>query len=564
MAQMRSPSPEPDADSLSDAEEASATSEPSPPVRSPYKAATASRAMPDRTGQNAAHVSPHDHTGPGLSSAPLAAKRSVNHEPVTAAAPGVNNELTASAQAGQGSILPTKVSIKQTGKGQDAAQQTASSPHLTASDKQDVCVQSELPIMPNHSRHPPSAVPTDERGTQTPIGHASPRALQKAPPGRDPQWSPRNAAQEFESQSPAQPHGYLLRHERASPLIGTWPRRQSPPPQWSSTAFDPSMAAHRDAPSDFTSAVPAGPGSDPRQHLPKYTQGPAQRLFCSPPPDGDRQQLAMQPSEHLPAEQQSAASDSQAQQQDSDVRRAAAAEPFVSLHEGYQDADHPPAGSSSNPAEAWQSAASVGDAKHPAQLTVSAAALSGSDPTAPPTARPTQAQAEMDSAWLTTPAGVPHITEPSLRSWAAHTHAHLPPHAPSVPQHQAPRPPGEGYAYTQALPFSGQQAVLDAHARGMNRGWGAEHRAAGIGAAAGVVQRQQGQPSMYGLPRRMYAGADSLNWSGQILYPASQLVTNLSDVGNVHLLQCCFCNRLSLHYADFSHTDFIITWASLH
>ena len=510
-AQMRSPSPEPNANSLSDSEELSSTSELSPPVNIAHRAIPATKAAArGKKGRQDASVRHPDHHGLHHDGTPLAAKLPVDQELVTSLESGMNSGQIGNAQAEQSSALLSAVPTKQAAPTQDAAQQTVSSPERPAhSDKHDACVQSDMLIMPNNGRQPATAVLTDKRGIQTPIGHASPRPLQKALPGRGPEWSAHNASQTNECHSPAQ--GYSHRHEGASSLQGNRARRQSPPAQWASAALDPlsytdSMAAQRDALSIFTPAAPD-------QLLPGYTQRSAQRLFPSPPPSGDHQQLAMQPPEHLPAEQQLAAPSSQTQQPDSDVHRSA--EAAASLHTGHQNSTHRTADTSGNPAAASPSAASTGVGSRPAQHTVGAAMGSSSNPvgpaTAPPTATRTQAQAREGSAWPSTPAGLPYMAKPSLQSRLAHTHAHMPPQVPSVPQHQTPHLPGEGYAYRQSPPIMAQPAVLHADARGMNRGFGVGQRAATVGAPVSVVQRQQASHGMYGLPRPMYSGATSPN-----------------------------------------------------
>ena len=541
-AQMRSPSPEPHADSLSEAE-LPGTFEPSPPVKSLYRAKPNSRAAPGRSFQQDASVRhPMREHGPCHDGTPLAAELSVDQELITALASGGISLNVGSARAEQSSALLPAVPNKQAAPMQDAAQQTVSSPERPAlSDKHDACVQSDAPIMPNNDRQPLTAVPTDERGTQTPIGHASPRRLQKALPGRDPVWSARNAAQEFETHSPAQAHSYSLKHKRADQVQGTWPKSQSPSLQWASAAVDPLSHTDRVAIQSDGLSIFSPPA--PNQQLPECTQRSAQRLFSSPPPDGDDQQLAMQlvmqPLEHLTAEQQVAAPNSQAQQQDFHVHTSA--EAAAMLHIGHPDSTQPPAGTSSNPAEGPPSAASAGVASRPTQPTGGSAMGSGSNPmdltTAPPTATPTQAQAEVCSAWPSTPAGPPYMAEAPLHSKPAYMHAHLAPHVPSVPQHQTPHLPGEGYPYRQPLPYLAQPTLLHADARGMNTGLGPEQRAATHGAPISVMQRQQALHGVHGLQRRMYTGASSPNWSAQILYPASQLLRNHSDLGRAPCLQ---------------------------
>lgn len=488
---MRSPSPEPDADTE---EEPSSASEPSPPVR--HNRATAARAAPGRQGQQGASVRHADHNGPGHDGTNLAAKLSVNHERTTAIGSGVNSVGNGSALAEQSSALPA-VANKEAATRQDAGQQTVTISERPVPDKHDASVQSEGPVLPDVNRQPRTAVPTGERGTQTPIGHASPRPLQKAPPGRDPQWSPPHAAPEVESRSRAQADSYSLGPARAGQSQGNWPARQSPPTQWTAAAMDPfscrdSVAAQGDAHSIFTSPAP-------EQLQAEYTQQPAQRLFCSPPPAGEP---AMQPPEHTPAEQQAAAFNSQAQQQDTEVHRSAA-EAAMGVHHGYQDADHPPAGTSNNPAEASPPAAPAGVTTRSAQHTVGAAITSSSNPTGPATATPTQAQAGLGSAAL------PYMADPSLQPRGARVHAHLPSHVPWVPQQQAPPLLGGGYAYMQSLPppVTAHPAVLHADPRGVQRGLGPGQRTAAAGAPVGVMQRQQGSPGMYGLPRYMYPGA---------------------------------------------------------
>lgn len=507
---MRSPSPAPDADSLSDTGQPSSTSEPSPPVRH-NRATTAARAAPGRQGQKGASGRHADHNGPGHEGTPLATKLSVDHESTTTTGSGVSSGCTSSALAEQ-----TAVPNKQTATTQDAAQQTVTSLECPVPDKHDASVQSEGPVLPDTNRQPRTAVPTGERGTQTPIGHASPRPLQKAPPGRQPQWSPSPAAHEAESRSRAQADSYSFGHARASPSQGSWPARQSPPTQWVDAAVDPfsyrdGLPAQRDAHSIFTSSA-----AD--QQLAGHTQRPAQRLFCSPPPDGDSQQPVMQPPQHLPAEQQAAAFNSQAQQQDADVPRSAAKDAMTVLA-GYQDADHPIAGTSNNPAEGSPSVAPAGGATRSAHHTVGAGVSSSSNLTglasAPPTATPTQAQAGLGSAWPNTPAAPPYMAGPSLQPQAARGHAHLPSHVPWVPQQQAPHLLGGGYAYMQSLPtgVAAQPAVLHADSRGVHRGSGAGQRAAADGVPVSVMHRQQGLPGMYGLPRYMYPGASLPDWS---------------------------------------------------
>ena len=545
---MRSPSPDPNADSLSDTGEPSSTSEPSPTTSEPSPpvrhkratATTAARAAPGRQGQQGLRHG--DYNGPGHDGRPLATKLSVDHAHTTAAESGLNSAENGSALAEQSSALLANVPNKQTATRQDAAQQTVTSSERPVPDRHDASVQSEGAVLPDTDRQPRTAAPTGERGTQTPIGHASPRPLQKAPPGRDPQWSPPHAAHEAESHSRAQADSYSFGHARAGQLQGNW---QSPPTQWAGAAVDPfsyrdSLAAQGDAHSILTSPAPD-------QQVAEHTQRPAQRLFCSPPPDGEFQQLAMQPPEHNPSEQQPAASNSQAQQQDTKVHRSAA-EDTKAMLEGYQDADRPPVGMSNNPAEASPSAAPAGVATRPAQDTVGTAVTSSGNTigpaTAPPTAAPTQAQAGLGSAWPGMPAALPHMAEPSLQPGGsqprrAHVHAQLPSHMPWVPQQQGPPLLGEGYAFMQSLPtaVTAQPAVLHADPREVHRGSGAGQRSAAAGAPVGVMQRQQGLPGMYGHPRYMYPGASLLDWSTQILYPASQNVWNHDGVANAHVLQ---------------------------
>lgn len=511
MAHMRSPSPDPDADSLLDTGEPSSTSEPSPPVRHKRATATtAARASPGRQGQQGASLRHADHNGLGHDGRPLATKLSVDGED-TAVGSGVNGGRTVNALAEQSSALPATVPNKQTAARQDAAQQTVTSSERPVPDKHDASVQSEGSVLPDTDRQPRTLVPTGERGTQTPIGHASPRPLQKAPPGRDPQWSPPRAALEAESRSRAQADRYSLGQARAGQSQGSWPARQSPSTQWAAAVVDPfsygdSLAAQRDAHSIFTTSV-----SD--QQLAEYTQRPAQRLFSSPSPDGDPQQLAMQPPEHNPSGQQAPAFNSQAQQQDAEVRRSAA-EDAMGVQEGYPHAAHPPIGMSDNPAEGSPSAALEGVATRSAQDTVGTAVTSSGNTigpaTAASTAAPTQAQAGLGSAWPGMPAALPYMAEPSLPPRAVRGRAQLPFHMPWGPQQQAPPPLlPDGYAYMQSglTAVTASPAVLHADPRGVHRGLGAGQRAAAAGAPGGVMQRQQGSPGMYGPPRYMYPGA---------------------------------------------------------
>ena len=521
LAQMRSPSPEPTTDSPSDPGKPPATSGPSPPAQSRYKAVTTARAPraeqpsgADRKGQTEANVRPPDHTGPRLHSPPLAAKLPVNQGPVTPVGSGMGNQVSSHAQAEHTSAEPVAAASRQTHTRQDAAQQTVSSLEGTASHMQDACVQSELPMVPNHSHQVPITVPTDERATQTPVGHASPRPLQRAPPGRDAPWSPRYAAQNFEVQSPAQAHRDSLRHERPGPPQGSWAQRQSPSPRWPAAGIDPlpaqdSMAAHGDALTMSTSAVPAALSLHPSQRTPGYSQHPAQRLFGSPPPDVDPLQLAMQPQQHLPAFPSGMPT---AQQQDSHGHRSAEpALPAVPLHEGGQEADHPPAGSSNPPAEiSGPSApgAPAGVAQGPAPHSVAPATPSSSQPTS----------AERSPAWLgTTPAGAPNMAGPSLQfRAAAPSHAgHWPSSVAQVAQQQSALP-GDGYAYRQPQSLSAHQAGLHASARAMSRGFGTEGRAAPTSVPANVVQQHPFLPGMYGLPSRVYAGASSSKQLGAV------------------------------------------------
>lgn len=504
---MRSPSPELNADSLSDSEELLSTSEPGPTVKSPCRATAAIRAVPSKKGQHDAGVRPLDHHGPHHNGTLPAAKLPNVQELVTALESGMDSRQTGPAQAEQSTALLPPVPIKETATKQDAAQQTFGSPERPAhSGKHDACVQSEGPIMPHNNKQLPIAVPTDERGTQTPIGHTSPRPLQRAPPGRDPEWSAHNAEQDCEARSPAP--GHSLSYERTSQFQGYWPRRPSPPTQWASAAFDPlsytdNVAAHRDGLS-----VSASPSPD--QQLPEYIQQSAQSY-------GGRQQVDMQLLGHPPAEQQVAAPDSQARQQDSEVRRSA--EAAASLHTGHQDSNHPPAGTSNDPAKALLSAASAGIASCLAQHTVVAPTGSGSNPvgfaTAPSIATPTQAGA--GSTW---PTPLPDMADPSLPP-RPQMHAHVGPHVLSAPQRQTPHLPGEAYAYRQSLPNVAQPAVLHAHARGMNMGLGSGQRAATVRAHVSVMQRQQASQGMHGLRRRTYTGESCINGSAQIWFSAS-------------------------------------------
>ena len=531
-ARMRSPSPETSlGHSLSEAEEPSSTSKPSPPVKTPYRAEPASRAAPGRNAQQDASIRHpiRDHD-PHHDGTPPAAEPSVGLEFVTALGSGRNSLQVGGGQAEQSSALLPAVPDKQAAPMHDATQQTVSSPERPAlSDKRDACVQSDVPIMPNNDGQLLTAVPTDERGSQTPIGHARPRPLQKALPGRDPEWSPRNAAQGFETHSPAQAHSYSLRHETANQLQGTWPRSQSPSSQWAIAAFEPlshsdSVAAQKDSLSLLKSPAPD-------QQLQDYPQQSAQRSFASPAPGGGRQQPAMQPVEHLPAEQQVTAPNFQAQQQESNVHISA--EAAALMQTGDQDSTHLPVGTSSNPADATPSA---GVASCPAQPTVGAAMGSGSKPmrpaTAPPTTSPTQAQAEVGSALPSTPAGLPYMAELPLQSRPAHMHAHLAHPVPSVPHHQTSHLPGESYPYRQPLPHLAQPTLLHADARGTNTSSGPGQRAAAVSASVSVMQRQEASHGMYGLQRRMYTGASSPIWSAQILYPVSQLLRNHSHLAH--------------------------------
>lgn len=513
LAQMRSPSPEPTTSSLTDAEEPSTAPDPSPPAQSGYKAATArgTRASgPGKKGQAEANVRPPDHNGPRPHSTPLAATLPVNQKPVTPVGSGKDHELLSHAQAAQHmSADPVETASRQAATSQDAAQQTVSSPELTASQKQDACVQSELPIMPNNSHQLPIAVPTDERATQTPGGHASPRPLQRAPPGRDAPWSPRYAAQEFLVHSPAQAHQDSLRHERGGPQQGSWPTRQSPSPQWAGSAMSPltgqdSVAAHGDALGIFAPAMPAAPSSYPTQRAPEHSHRPAQRLFGSPPPEGNPLQPAMQPPQHLPADQLPGAASGAQQQEDEDGHRLAEpALPSPPLHEGLQDADPPPAGSSHPSAGVSGSSAAAGAAQGAAPYSLDPAAFSSSHD---PGISGQAPWAEGSPAWLGTPTGVPHTAEPSLQFRAAPRHdGHWPLNVAAVPQQHGTLP-GDGYAYRQSQPFPAQQAALHAGARALNRGLGAEHRTAPSSAPVNVMQNHPGLPGMYGLPSRVYAG----------------------------------------------------------
>lgn len=505
MAQMRSPSPELTTDSLSDAEEPSAPSEPSPPVQSRYRAVPATsptRARQlsglERKGQTEANARAPGHDGPRLQNTPLAAKLPVNQEPVKPVGPGVSTELASTAQTEDTSAVPVAAPAGEPATRQDAAQQTVSSTDRIASHKQDACGQSELPMVPNSSHQSPTSVPTGDRATQTPVRHASPRPLQKAPPGRDAAWSPRYAAQGFEVHSPAQAHRDSPRHDWASPTQGRWPTRQSPSPQWAGAVFDPiistdSMAAHAEALSVFMPAVPAAPSLQPTQRLPEHSQPPAQRLFGSPPPYGDPQQV-MHPPQHLPVDQPIAAS--QAQQQDSAGHRST--EPALgpeSVQEGLQDADHGPAASASTLAGVLHSSGPAGFDQGPAPHSVTIPAFTSSQPT----------PAEGFPAWLGTPAGVPHMAGPTLhlRAAAPRHDGHLPSHVPGVPGHH-PALPGNGYAYTHSQPFLAQQAAL--HGSAMSRGLEAEYRTAASSAPIHLMQRHQHLPGGYGLHRHVCAG----------------------------------------------------------
>ncbi|KAL3138883.1 hypothetical protein ABBQ32_005708 [Trebouxia sp. C0010 RCD-2024] len=527
LAQMRSPSPEPTTSSLSDAEEPLTASDPSPPAQSRYKATTAraTRASgPVRKGQAAADVRPPDHSGPRLHSTPLAATLPVKQKPVTPVGSGMDYELGSHAQAAQHTSAETVATpSRQAATRQDAAQQTVNSPERTASHKQDACVQSELAIVPNKSRQLPIVVPTEERATQTPVGHASPCPLQKAPPGRDAPWSPCYAAQEFQAHSPAQDS---LRRERPGPPQGSWPERQSPLPQWAGAGIDPvtavgqdNKASYRDALDIFASAAPS---SYPSQRAPEHSHRPAQRLFGSPPPEGNSLQPAMQPPQHLPADQLPGAA-SRAQQQ-AKVDGHIPAEPALSsppLHGGLQAADPPPAGSSHALAGVSGPSASAGAAQGAASSFVSAAAFSSSHGPGPSDQPP---WAEGSPAWLSTPIGVPHTAEPTLQFRAGFRHdGPWPLNVAAVPQQHGTLP-GDGYAYRQSQPFSAQQAALHASARAANRGLGAEHRAATISAPVNVMQRHPGMPGMYGLPSQVYAGVQVSQQLRAILPAALRLL----------------------------------------
>ena len=469
MAQMRSPSPEADTTSLSDLHAAPAqrSSRTSPTGRSveaarPAAAKTARAAVDARADSSrvepAAAMPDYETLRPGSS------------RPIDSASLTVHGSAANATQAEQpAEHLPSQ---------KDAAQQALHSAAKAPPRTQDSSVQSELPIMPTAQRQVPNAWPTDERGTQTPLGHASPRALQRAPPGRDAQCPSTSHTHMVNSQQPGHLSRHVLRHDEAgSPQVPAQalfsdyqPRMQSPTHQ--STFPDDHVAAdtmhaRRDLSSVFATDPFFGPSSE--QHLQKSIR------------DSAHSHMTMQSSDTKVAEQ--------------------------SLHAAKLKADsaHQASGAS------FSAQPVAGSMQHPA------GSLPGDSSDSH------HAQAAPASVQLHMPRLAPRLTEPSMPPMTgqlplqlpAHLLNEMPSHAhfqiPPTQHYMTTQPRVHSFEHPQRPPFPLTPTYVSVSTgASLADMWPAPGNR-----SASVMQRQQGAPAMHTLPRRMYAGI-TCSWNGAV------------------------------------------------
>ena len=555
---MQSPSPEAGTDHQSDTDQTSAHSLPTSPNIKPSKAAEAARAVSPRKGlvaassrANPSRVPAHNF-GSTPTNALLTPDVSLKQTHGAAREADSSHPVANAAQAEQASAAVGPSTGQQSRIRQDAAQQTVSFTAGSVLKGQNASVQSDMPVMPTNKREVPKAVPTDERATQTPMGHASPQPFQRLPPGASSNWPCSHTAHSFDVSLPGQMQSQSLRHEGQSPTqmsahappLGNGPRRQGPSRQWADVPFGTRATGDSDAAdmhlaNTSASALPVSPVQSQQRPSERQDQF-LHKLFCSPLQSLDQKQLTMQTGQHFPAEQPTPSAEryhSQVKPQLQDSQQTIPAQPLPALAPtvaSNQDFAQQPAGVPSKPTEALNgslSAAPTAFVNPSVHFVSSAAALQDRD--AP------QAQPVPASAWLLMPPAAPGLAEPSLPSqtpWHApflpapnmpshmsshmpsHVASHMPSHMPSqvaphMPSHMPTphqgQPHGVSYASWQSPPFLPspvRQAAPYAAARGPSIGFDKEQWRSTGSRPAAMMQRQQGVGAMPQLQRHMYPG----------------------------------------------------------
>ena len=585
VAQMRSPSPEAGTDHQSDSHQASPPSNLTSPISKPSKAAEAAKGISLRRGRIATTIRADPSTAPdanfGSTSAhaPSIPGLSLKQTRNAAVETDSSSRLTIAAQAEHASAAVSGVSeIQQSRSRQDAAQQTVSSPVENFLQGHDTSVESELPILPTDKRQVAKAVPTDERSTQTPIGHASPRPFQRLPPGRSSDWPSSHIAQAFDVSSPGLMHRQLLRHEaeRATHSTvtpsGNGPERPDPSRQWAdvppkAVVTGESQSAYRDLAGAYPPDLPVSPAID-QQNAPKCRSESLQKLFSSPVPYVDWNQLVMQTRNSFPAEQRSLLDDqgsSQMKLHRPEQMPIAESSPLQAPGvSSSQDFAHQPTAVCSNPAKRPFPAALAAHNSLLMQHAATAAALTNRDvshaldmPASPwprkpsatpglagpslpsgeafvPSQMPSHAPYHMPTeAQLTVPSQMPSRMPPYMPSqmpsrMPSYMPSHVPSHVPIPHQHQ---PQGISYANWQSPPFLPAAARQAApYAWRPSSGFEEEQGSAGRGPAA-LMQRQQGLAAIHQQPQHMYPG---LAQSQILWFPChmNRTITTSCNVGS--------------------------------
>ncbi len=196
---MRSPSPDNDPkDQLDSSDpEMNSTAAVKSPVRMPAMAAMVSgRAALSRAGQRQQHAraEPSKHQSSSSYSPPAAI--SATPVPVNQLA---NAAMPAPASTTQSSSAQPSVSLEPVQNSQPAAQDSWTAPAAAQATRLAVgpvqtlesrhdAAQQTVTAADNTSPVKAQELLTDDQSTQTPRAHASPRRLNRAPPGRDPLW----------------------------------------------------------------------------------------------------------------------------------------------------------------------------------------------------------------------------------------------------------------------------------------------------------------------------------------------------------------------------------------
>ena len=498
LAQMRSPSPEAN---HGDPTEPDLESRPS--VKSPLKQPVTAAAVPNRAGQSKSEAS-RDR---GSSQNPS------NLFPASPAALSVEQQLGVVTSASASNRQPTDRSAELPAvatKGQYSSQSLSAAPASAEAAKPDV-VSTKLAESGREATQQTSSattssspvklqgVYTDERSTQTPRAHASPRVLRCAPPGRDshrPSAIQANLLDGFppglDRQNPT--------HSRAGTFLSGWPSHSA------------------DHPDPFSSPIPVSPaiynpGSTANQEI-HMTHGPiaSQQYAVS------QEQLPQHVLRHLGASEQlltQLASQALAQQghasSHSEVSTGSTLSPFAeAAHDRAADAAHMPSMPQSAPlvtslADIAGGSDSQAAAVLPAQQQEAGSATSqNASSSAAFAVSSMQQQQHHFSAGSAAQPSAPFFRVSSLPLQAPQFPiAEGPQHRPS-PNRSGIRDPYYGYSQASFLPF-GLARVDREDAWQIATSQDDEFARVNLG--------HQATPGMHQIPRHMHDGNKSCFWA---------------------------------------------------